>query len=126
MTDRLKALMWFIHNVVGYDNTLHSLYGTEAIKALKEALTYQEEVEFNKWVLDDIIDLSTWAPKIKGHQLPDIMEAMEKEYVDNKLVKVALNGELFDFMDTNDFADYLRDHGYTVKEETITVYTLVG
>lgn len=92
-------------------------------KMLEDTLTgWKEQLEVNKWVLDDVVNLEEWS--IKGCQVSELMEDLTKWYSDDKEVELLLKGDLFYYMSLPEFVSYLRERGYTITEDTITIYTV--
>lgn len=84
---------------------------------MKKDLSYEEEQQLQKEYLDQIdMDkyLYEWA------DLDDIMKDVEDDAINLPPLPEEFDGYVFNFMDTYDFAQYLKEKGYCndIVEET--------
>lgn len=79
-----------------------------------------EELETKKF-----LDSLPWKEYLSlGKDLYDIMDEIQQTYGDSLEDNPVFRGEVFNWMSTDDFADYLRDKGIHVWEEYTTTYTI--
>ena len=84
-------------------------------------MTYEDE-ELNKKFLDTL-DLSKYINE--SNDVLSIIEAIKRDYDDNKCLPIELQGCVFNNLCTEDIAHYLGDrYGKYVHEEVIHKYTL--